>query len=120
MSNPSESNVSRWIAFLVGPLVILLSGFVSLKAKQWFGIEVSSGAVEAYTLGIVLSIGGLFAVWLHNRGKNEIAKLTGLSPEKVEELIDLVEERLPDAPSSPKSGSAGAPSQPRAPGRHKT
>lgn len=104
--NAQTSNISRWIAFLVGPLVLLISGFIALKAKQWFNLDVSSQDVAAYVLGLVLSLGGLLTVWLHNRGKHEIAKLTGLSEAKVEAIERLIESRLPAAPSAEKS-SAG-------------
>lgn len=108
---PEDSNISRWIAFLVGPLVALLSGFVALKAKAWFNLDVDPAEVAAYVFGIVLSVAGLFVTWLHNRGKYEIAKVTGVNPDVVELVEQTIEKRLPQAPA-PGSGS---PASPRAP-----
>lgn len=111
-----NSNISRWIAFLVSPLVLLVSGFVALKAKQWFNVDVSSQDVAAYVFGIILSLGGILTVWLHNRGKHELAKLTGVSEDRVEAIEQLIEERIPHAPDAPLSPGKGSPETARAPG----
>lgn len=96
--NPQDSNISRWIAFLVGPIATLAAGFVALKAKTWFNLDVEPAEVVAYVTGLVLSVGGLFVTWLHNRGKYEIAKEAGASPELVEQITRIIESRLPTAP----------------------
>lgn len=105
--NPQTSNISRWITFLVGPLVLLISGFIALKAKQWFNLDVSSQDVAAYVLGLVLSLGGLLITWLHHGGKQELAKLTGMSEARVEALENLIESRMPAAPMTPLMPEGG-------------
>jgi hypothetical protein len=116
MTPDENSNISRWIAFLVSPLVLLVAGFIALKAKQWFNVDVSSQDVAAYVFGIILSLGAILTTWLHNRGKHEIAKATGLSEDKVEALETLLEDRLPRAPDAPLTTGTGSPASPRAPG----
>lgn len=112
----ANSNISRWIAFLLGPLAILVGGFVAIKAKSWFNYDLEPAEATAYILGIVGGIAGLFVTWLHNRGKNEIAKTTGLSETQVEGIVSVIEERLPHAPDAPLTPGGGSPASPRAPG----
>jgi hypothetical protein len=106
-----SSNISRWVAFLVSPLVLLISGFIALKAKTWFNLDVSPQDVAAYVFGLVLSLGAILTTWLHHSGKQELAKLTGLSEDKVEGIEALIEERLPKAPDAPTSRGWSPPSR---------
>lgn len=114
-SADANSNISRWVAFLVSPLIALLAGFVALQAKAWFNLDVDPAEVAAYVTGIVLTVAGLGVTWLHNRGKYEIAKATGATPELVDTVTKVIEEKLPQAPQAPSPG-AGSPASPRAPG----
>ena len=85
----------------MAPLITLVSGFIALKANAWFDMNLTTAEVAAYVGGIVLSIGTAIGVWLHNRGKFEIASLTGLTPEQVARIEALIESRLPNAPEKP-------------------
>jgi len=112
--NP-ESNISRWVTFLVSPLVLLLSGFIAVKAKAWFNYDLSPAATAAYIFGIVGSIGAVIWKWVHNRGLHELAEKTGLPEEQLNHIVSTIEERLPQAPQAPTSPSAGAPAAAHAP-----
>lgn len=107
------SNISRWVAFLFTPLIALIAGFVALKAKQWFNVDVSSEAVAVYVGGIILSVVGLGVTWLRNRGKYEIAKEFGFeNPEVVDRIMQTVEERLPQVPQVPPRSAGGVQGSP--------
>lgn len=93
--------VGRWITFLATPLITLVSGFVALKANSWFDLNLAPADVAAYTGGVVLSIGTAVGVWLHNRGKYEIAELTKLTPEQVAAIQARIEAELPQPPPAP-------------------
>ena len=105
--------VGRWVAFLITPLITLVSGFIALKANAWFGLNLAPAEVAAYVGGIVLSIGTAAGVWLHSRGKYEIAKATGIDDEKIDLIAHAVAERLPKPPQAPAPVSQH---HPRAPG----
>jgi hypothetical protein len=108
------------VTFVLGPLILLIAGYVSIKAKSWFNYDLSPAEAAAYITSIVGGIALLIWKWLHNRGKYEIAKLSDEPVERVERLERLIEDRLPPAPQAPKAPEAGAPSKPRAPGQPKS
>lgn len=114
MSNP-ESNISRWVTFLLGPLILLASAFVAAKAKQWFNYDLNPAEAAAYFFGIVGGVAALIYKWLHNRGVYEAAKSTGLPEEQLNHILSTIEEKLPTAPSAPISPAEGAPAAPHAP-----
>lgn len=111
----TSSNISRWVAFLLGPLALIVGGFVAVKAKQWFGYDLDPAEATAYFVGIIGGIAGLVVTWLRNRGKYEIAKATGVSPDTVDLIATAVADRLPQAPQAPTSPQDGAPAAPGAP-----
>jgi len=100
------SYIGRWIAFLAAPLITLVSGFVALKANAWFGLNLNSAEVAAYVGGVVLSIGTALGVWLHNRGKYEIASLAHTDPATIEAIEKLLEAKGPTPPASPGGRAA--------------
>lgn len=113
-SNPeapgdANSMIGRWVAFLATPLITLVAGFIALKANSWFDMNLSPGDVAAYVGGVVFSIGTAIGVWLHNRGKHEIARTLGMSDEHVGAIMALIESRLPPAPSSSDPSSSDPP-----------
>jgi hypothetical protein len=114
VTNP-ESNISRWVTFLLGPLILLASAFVAAKAKQWFNYDLNPAEAAAYFFGIVGSVGALIYKWLHNRGIYEVSKTTGLDETLVNHIVSTVEERLPQAPSAPTAPAEGAPAAAHAP-----
>lgn len=114
MPNP-ESNISRWVTFLLTPLILLAASFIAIKAKQWFNYDLSPAATAAYLFGIVGSIAAVIYKWVHNRGVYEISKTTGLDEEQLDHILSTIEERLPTAPSAPTSPAEGAPAAPHAP-----
>lgn len=114
-----NSNISRWIAFLVLPLATLIGAFIAIKAKSWFNYDLDPAAAAAYVLGIILAIAGGLITWLRNRGKFEIASALKLDPDNIDAIAAQVLARIPPAPAAPQApppGSTGAPPQPRAPG----
>jgi hypothetical protein len=116
---PDEnSNIGRWVAFLLGPLALLFGGFVAAKAKSWFNYDLAPAEAAAYFLTIVGGIAALLFKWLHNRGKYELAKATGISSDTIDLIASAVVTRLPQAPQAPQSpplGTAGSQAPP--PGR---
>lgn len=95
-----QSNISRWVTFLFGPLAIAAGGFVAVKAKSWFGYDLAPAEATAYLLGIVGGISALVYKWLHNRGQYEIAKALGTSPANLDAITTAVLSRLPAAPDA--------------------
>lgn len=115
-SQDEGSKISRWVVFLLGPLVLLASSFVAIKAKQWFNYDLSPAATAAYLFGIIGGLAALIWKWVHNRGEQELAKAVGVQPAEVEAIVSQVIERLPNAPSAPTTPGSGSPASPRAPG----
>lgn len=114
MPNP-ESNISRWVTFLLGPLILLASAFIAVKAKSWFNYDLSPAAAAAYIVSIVGGIASLIWKWLHNRGAYELHKTTGLNEDQLNHILSTIEERIPVAPSAPISPAEGAPAASHAP-----
>lgn len=110
------NNVARWVVFLLGPLVLIASSFIAIKAKTWFNYDLSPAATAAYLFTIIGGIAAAIWKWVHTRGLIDLAEKTGLNPTEVESVVSLIEERLPQAPQAPTTPGAGAPASPRAPG----
>ena len=111
----TESNITRWVAFLILPLATIAGGFVAIKAKSWFNYDLDPAEATAYIVSTVGAIAGGIGLWLRNRGKYEIAERTGISEDQIDLIARVVAERLPQAPQAPAPG-AGSPASPRAPG----
>lgn len=110
------SKISRWVVFLLTPLILIASSFIAIKAKTWFNYDLSPAATATYLFTIIGGIAALIWKWVHNRGEQELAKAVGASPDQVEAIVTQVIERLPNAPSAPIAPADGAPAAPRAPG----
>ena len=110
--NPQDSNISRWVAFLILPLATLASGFVAIKAQTWFNYHLDPAEATGYIVSIVTAIAGGIALWMHNRGKYEIAKATGIDDEKIDLIAHAVAERLPKPPQAPAPVSQHHPHAP--------
>lgn len=110
------SKISRWVVFLLTPLILLVSSFIAIKAKAWFNYDLSPAATAAYLFGLIGGVAAVIWKWVHNRGEQELAKAVGASPDQVEAIVTQVIERLPNAPSAPIAPADGAPAAPRAPG----
>jgi hypothetical protein len=111
----TESNISRWVTFLFGPLAVIAGGFIAIKSKQWFGYDLEPAEATAYVLGVVGSIATGVALWIRNRGKYEIAERTGIDEETLTRVAKIVAEQLPAPPQAARPGG-GSPASPRAPG----
>ena len=106
-----DSFIGRYVAFLILPFATALSTLVATKAKAWFGIDLDPAEVIAF----VISIAGGIAVWLYNRGRYEVAKVTGLTPDAVDGIVQkVIEQKLPAPPQAPAPGN-GSPAAPGAP-----
>jgi hypothetical protein len=107
------SNISRYVAFALQPIVTLAVAVVAVKAKAWFGVDLNTGEILALVLGTIVS----FVTWLINRGRFEIRERFGdNSAADYDTVLRLIEERLPAAQAAPAPG-AGSPASPRAPGQ---
>lgn len=116
MPNP-QSNISRWVTFLVAPLVLLVSSFIAIKAKTWFNYDLSPAAAAAYLFSIVGGVAAVIWKWVHNRGLHELATASGMNEEQLNHIVSTIEEKLPQAPSAATTeAGSGAPASPRAPG----
>jgi hypothetical protein len=110
--SPENSNITRWVAFLILPLATLAGAWIAIKAKAWFNYDLDPAEATAYIVSIVAAIAGGIGLWLHNRGKYEIAKATGIDEDKIDQIVGAVVSRLPSAPSSQRSAgeeSLGSP-----------
>lgn len=114
----SQSNISRWVTFLLTPLILLAAGFVSVKAKSWFNYDLSPVEAAAYFVTIIGGIAAVIWKWVHNRGLHELASATGLPEEQINHIVSVIEEKLPNAPSAPTAPSEGAPAAAHAPPSH--
>lgn len=110
-----ESNISRWVTFLLAPLVLLAASFIAIKAKTWFNYDLSPAATAGYLFGLIGGVAGIIYKWVHNRGLYELSKSTGLPEEQLNHIISTIEEKLPTAPSAPTSPAEGSPEAPGAP-----
>ena len=95
-----DSNISRWVAFLILPLATLAGGWVAIKAKSWFNYDLDPAEATAYIVSVIVSIAGGIGIWLRNRGRYEIAEATGIDADKLDLIVKAVENRLPQAPRS--------------------
>ena len=116
MFDPS-SNISRWVTFLFGPLLVLAGAYVAAKSKQWFGYELDPAAATAYFVTIVGGIAAGVITWLRNRGKYEIAAQLGVNPDQLDTIVNAILTRLPEAPQTPATTRPqdGAPAAAQAP-----
>ena len=116
MFDPS-SNISRWVAFLLGPLAIAAGAFVAIKAKQWFNYDLDPAEATAYFVTLIGGIAAGVVTWLRNRGRFEIAAHLGVNPDQLDTIVNAVLTRLPEAPQSPATTapSEGAPAAAHAP-----
>lgn len=106
-----DSFIGRKVAFLILPLVTALAGLIAVAAKQWLGIEVDTPEIAAWLLSVATGI----SVWLYNRGKYEVAQVTGLDESTIDGIVQkVIEEKLPASPSAPAPGD-GSPAAPGAP-----
>lgn len=106
--------ISRWVAFAITPLLTTAATVAAVKAKAWFGIDLSPAEIVAFVLSLVAPV----VVWLYNRGKWEIAMHFGTKTAvDVDAIAQRVVERLPAPPTAPDPG-AGSPASPRAPGEN--
>jgi len=110
-----NSNIARWVAFLLGPLAALIAGFVTHIALSVFGYHLNDTATTAWVLGVTLGVAGLIGTWLHNRGKFEIASLLHLSPLTVEEIEHLIATKIPPAPAGEPPTAVIPPPEPPPP-----
>jgi hypothetical protein len=109
------SNISRWITFVVTPFLALAGGFIALKANTWFGMHLAPAEATAWVTAVVGGIIALALKWLHTRGQFELAKSVGVDPKVVDQIVDAVIDRLPQAPQVPPAGKPGAAANPGAP-----
>lgn len=104
-----QSFIGRWIGWVITPLATALATLIAVKAKAWFGVDVD----PAEALAFILSVASGFGLWLYNRGKYEVAKVSGVDPEVVDAVVQkVIEEKFPT--TLPPAGEG--PIQPRAPG----
>jgi hypothetical protein len=107
MNTDPSSNISRWVTFLLGPLILIASGFVAIKAKSWFNYDLAPAEAAAYFTTIIGGIAAGVVTWVRNRGKYEIAKATGIDDATLDLIASAIASRLPQAPSAPSSGAVG-------------
>lgn len=117
MTFDADSKIGRWVAFLLAPLAAILAGVAAKAALGLFGIELDPTQTTAWMLGAMLSLAGLAYKWLHNRGRYEIATALGTNPDQLDQIVDAVLNRLPEAPqtAATTSPSEGAPAAAQAP-----
>lgn len=104
--NVVTSYVGRWVAFLLIPILGALTAWLGAH-----GLDLDSAEVTAWVIGVV---GGL-TTWLYNRGRYEVAKVSGLTEDAVDGIVQkVIEQKLPAPPQAPAPG-AGSPAAPGAP-----
>lgn len=111
MTFDPNSKIGRWVAFFILPLATIAATTIAVKAKAWFGVELNTGEIVAFIVGIVSGI----ITWLYNRGRIEAAHALKTTPTEVTERLHDLEALLPAPPQAAKPG-AGSPASPRAPG----
>lgn len=113
MQDAENSFIGRYVAFLILPVATALAALIGVKAKAWFGVDLDTAEIAAWIGSVALGI----ATWLYNRGKYEVAKVTGIDQETVDRLVQkVIEEKLPQPPTGELTPGAGSPATPRAPG----
>lgn len=78
-----QSNIGRYVAFILTPLLLPLVGAGALWLQNQIGFDIQSiGGTPAVVGFIVSTVGGLAAVlvtWLRNRGNHEKAAVEALT-----------------------------------------
>lgn len=104
--------VTRWVTFVIAPLLLVGTTFVATKAKAWFGVELDTGEIVALLLSLVAPI----VAWLIGRIRWELALHFGQTTEnEIDRIAQRALELLPPPPAAPAPG-AGSQQPPRAPG----
>jgi len=89
--NAATSYIGRWVAFLIIPIIGAATAWLGAH-----GLDLDPAEVTAWVLGVV---GGL-TTWLYNRGKYEVAKMTGIDESTVDAIVQkVIEQRAPVPPS---------------------
>lgn len=103
--------IGRKVTFIFGPIALAIATLLSAKSQAWFGVQVNTAEAAAFILSIAAGI----ITWLYNLGKHEVAQVTGVDEDTVDEVVrKVLAEKLPASPSDPAPG-AGSPAAPGAP-----
>lgn len=93
--DPKLISIERVVAFVLGPVVIAASGFLSAKAVQ-LGFNVTPAEVEASFASGGLTAGALVWKWLHGRQAAEKLKVWEAEIGRVPGASDFVHTTLAD------------------------
>lgn len=95
--NIVTSYVGRWVAFLLIPIIGALTAWLGAH-----GLDLDPAEVTAWVIGVV---GGL-TTWLYNRGKYEVAQMTGIDEATIDTVVQkVIEQKLPKPPQTAGRGS---------------
>lgn len=72
-SNPIT--VSRFVAFILTPIIVSASTLVANAFQTWFGADLDGAQLAVYLSAVAIPVGAACVTWLVNRGRYEIAKI---------------------------------------------
>jgi membrane-associated phospholipid phosphatase len=94
---PVLSRAGRWLAYLLGSAIVLLTGFDRVALGVHYVSDVVAGWVVA--LACIVGTAGAFEVWRREHGRPASGPSKGVDPDAADEMSD----HLPDAPDPPDS-----------------
>lgn len=89
-----QSNVGRYVAFVLTPILLPVTGAVALWAQDKIGVDVQQyggvAAVVGFEVTVVGGAAGALITWLRNRGNHERAAVETLTLLKAGEDVAAV------------------------------
>jgi uncharacterized membrane protein YeaQ/YmgE (transglycosylase-associated protein family) len=68
-----QSNVGRYVAFLLTPILLPLVGAVAFWLQDALGVDMDPVAVTGFLVAVIGGLAAVLVTWLRNRGKFESA-----------------------------------------------
>lgn len=75
MDNSGPLTVSRFVAFILTPIIVSASTLVANAFQTWFGADLDGAQLAVYLSAVAIPVGAACVTWLLNRGRYEVAKV---------------------------------------------
>lgn len=66
-----QSNIGRWVAFVLTPLLLPLVGALAFWLQDALGVDMDPVAVTGFIVSVVGGLAAVLLIWLRNRGQYE-------------------------------------------------
>jgi membrane-associated phospholipid phosphatase len=109
---PVLSRAGRWLAYVLGAAIVLLTGFDRVALGVHYVSDVVAGWIVA--LACLAGTAGAFEVWRRDHGRPPSTPSEGVDPDAADEMSDEPNSEPAAETTATNTGpSAGAPAQPK-------